>query len=326
MLEQSHKDYFSQTTPENIAHRQAEFDAYMNRQYKGKPWRRLSEEEIVALEDAELLAQLESLSKIVSDPNPTTEPILTVREDGAIMHSSDPDEVTGDQEYVLGGALVGGDITGPNGNALWTEEDFARFDETIANERDRIYRLVTSPPRTGKYLEIFKKKFPNRTEKELSEGFVLSENGVESEDFTAWKDRQETSHKRSGSGLLDGVEIARREAIAPEDKETVVAYADANATKKLQEYIIGKTTGTKHTKALTKVQDGHRKSIINRYMFEVEEGDGFVPEEDLVDPEIYLLNQDTVEMPIADMIRSQRESLNGGDLVRGIPPKVASNG
>lgn len=316
MLEKSFSEFLATVTPEMIAEKKKLFDEYLNKQYTGKPWRRLTNEEVILLSDKDLLNQIEALTKISGDDK------VVVREsDGAIMESSDSREITGGQDFVVG---HGGDIGGPDGRAYETEEDWARLDADIATERSRIYRLVTSPPRTAKYVEIFKKKFPNRSEKEIMNGFVLSEDGVDAPDFAAWKERQDASHKRAGANRLEHVEVARREEIAPENKEAL-AYADNNATMAIHREVLGNSVGnvTKHLQDT--MNKGYRESQIAQRKFDVADNEGFVPEEDLIDPERYKLNGDAVDMPVDEMTQQQRDSLKITEIVRHVPPKGAAN-
>ncbi len=323
MLERSFNEFYQQVTPEILAEKKRLFDEYMGRQYKGKPWRRLSNEEIVALEDKELLEQIESLGKLGTKPlQPDDDTDDIVVKDGVVVSSSDPKEVTGNQEFVIG---HGGDIGGPDGRAYNTEEDWANLDIEIENERKRIYRLVTSPPRTGKYLAIFKKKFPNRTEKELMEGFVLSENGKHSQDYTDWMARQEATHKRAGSNRLEHAEVARREAIAPENTDAL-AYGDPNSTMAIHREVLGNSIAGASDHLDKHMAVGRRASTIAKYKFDVADDDGFVPEEDLIDPERYRLNGDAIEMPVDELTQQQRDSLKITEVVRNVPPREVANG
>lgn len=310
IFEKELRGYLEKVTPAMIEEKKNKFDAYMSRKYNGKPWRRLSDEEIKSLGDKELLGRIEDLNDVIK--------IV----DGVVVESSDSREITGNQEFIIG---AGGDISGPDGRPLASDEDFARLDDEIASERKRIYRLVTAPPRTGRYLEIFKRKFPNKTEQEIMNGFVLSENGVDTPDYTAWRERQNATHKRAGKNRLSHVEVARRESISPENTDAL-AYADPNAMMAIHREVLGNSLGA-DTKQLKQDMDvGFRQSIINSKKFLVGDDEGFVPEQDLVDPEIYKLTGDIYELPVDEYTKKQKDSLKITEIVRFIPPKEEVNG
>jgi len=313
MLQKSFNDFLQNVTPEMVAEKKKLFEEYMNREYKGKPWRRLSNEEIVALEDKDLLNQIESLSKLSDDTLVMNGPV--------VMESSDEREITGNQSFVVG---HGGDLGGPDGVAYETDEDWAKLDVEIEDERKRIYSLVTSPPRASKYLDIFKKKFPNRTEKELMAGFVLSENGVHSQDYNDWMDRQNKSHVKSGENRLEITEVARREEVTPENKDAL-AFGSNETTMAIHREVLREYKVASND-INNKMKEGFRESIIAQSKFEVAGNDGFVPEEDLIDPIRYKNNGDAVEMPVDELFKQQRDSLKITEIVRHIPSKGDVNG
>jgi len=305
MLQKEKDKFVSSITPEELAARKEKFDAYRNRKYNGKPWRRMTNQEIADLGDAALSERLRELDPVNFPSKPKTKKSVNVG-GKEIEISDDIREVQPDEEFVLG---EGGDLP------CNTDEDWASLDKAIAKERKRIFKIRSTPPRTDRYLEVFKEKYPDRTEKEVKEGFVLTET-----EHANLRDRQEKRHKRAGR--LTNAEVERREAIAPENK-TALAYASLEETTRIQNEIFQNSgVDGKHMQKL--MAKSRRDAYIKKMKFEVMEDDEFSPEEDLLDPDAYWHSEPVrryVEMPVDQLINEQRESLATTELVRHIPPK-----
>lgn len=320
MLERELREYLKTVTPEIIKEKQEKYDAYLNRQYKGKPWRRLSNEEIILLKDAELLARLNELNGIV----PPEDKATFTNENGeqeTVIYKEDPREIKSNEQYIVG---PGGDLP------FDSPEDWDKFDQTISSERKRIYRLITSPPRTDRYVDVFKRKFPNKKEEDIRAGFVLSKDGVNTPDYDEWIERQNKSHKRSGKSRLSKEERDRREAIEPENVEAL-AYADTTATLKIHREILGNSGVGEHVA---------RRMFRDSKKVEITENDHYNPDDDIVKPVVVSIEDgennelDTIstetlgkfdealqdQVAIAnERIQKQKDSLKITELVRHIP-------
>ena len=342
MLEKELNQFLTTTTTDILAERRSQFDAYMNREYKGKPWRRMTNEEVAALDDESLRQRLAEINAL-HGPKPEKEFITVDGEQVELL--PDTREIRSDEPFVLG---FGGDASNPDGTKCETEEDWARLDQSIASERSRVFRIISSPPRSDRYVETFKRKFPNRTEDEIRKGFILRQNGIDAPDFTAWQERQEDSHVRSGRNRLTQEQVAAREEENGPENLTPVRYANLEDTIRIQNAILHNSPGvnlenarqmmlrgqgnseeTNADEMLKREKKAKRDAYIEKQKFEVMETDEFSPEEDLLEAEPYWNSSPTrvyVDRPVDDLLKTQNESLKITEIVRHIPPQEESNG
>ncbi len=273
-------------------------EAYLNKTYAGRKWRRLSKEELDQLSDAELIERANELDAI--------EPYQ-------------PNEVKPDEQR---------ELWGPNGDIPDDVTD-EQMDSFIDNERQRIYSIISSPPRSEKYIDIFKRKYPNIDEKIMREGFIMSSD--------QWADRQA---RRDGSNVkakkIDGMEISKRVAEGKVEEVAPIGFADRSAIAAIHSAIYAGSDGVDRSAIVIKSPDG---SIIKMKPLLVESevcpDDHYEPIHDTVKPIVIPFDGEEIpsdeeygeafkgqEEAFTKMIEHQREALKSAELERGIPPKA----
>lgn len=287
-----------------------ELDQYLNRQYKGKPWRRVTTEEIVAMGDKDLLERIEELNKIEKSRAAQKAAILA-RIDGGDDDPILPNEVKADEQR---------SFYGPNGDIPDNISE-EQMDAFIADERKRIYWTVTSPPRNGKYLDVFKRKYPKISPDKIKSGFFLIKDGIETPEYAQVKERQEKSHVRAR--LLSKEEQAEREVLYGKENKAPLAYASIDATRMIQEHVYAQSDGVDMESVQMAVEKRGGGSIVAKRpaIDVIPEGtpsdkELFEPEEDLLHPVTY------AEMPVGALHGEQKDKLKTSELERGVPPKV----
>lgn len=294
-------------------------EAYLNKEYKGKPWRRLTAEEIAATGDEQLMGRLKELEQIskVKNAEEFHDPSVWL-----------PNEVKPTEERQL---------WGPNGDIPDDVTD-EQMDTFIANERRRIFSVVTSPPRSEKYLAIFQRKYPDIDIEKLRNGFFLVKDGVESPEWKAIKKRQEDSHVRARK--LDREEVAKRVAISGPENEEALGYADPGVTARLHQEIFANSDGV-NAASLNMSAPGREMGgrFSKPIPFEIKPDDHYVPEEDTVRAVVIPFGEgEEAALPTREafaeafmeqenkankLTAEQREKLKETELVRGLPPKAA---
>jgi len=298
-----------------------ELDTYLGRTYKGKPWRRMTKEEIEALGDSELLGRLKELEAIHNKKKNGEEAII----DPSVWL---PNEVKPNESR---------ELWGPNGD-IPDDISNEQMDEFIDKERKRIYSVITAPPRSEKYLHIFQAKYPDVDINKLRNGFVLSKDGVDSPEWSMIKDRQEKRHIRARK--LSHAEVSQREAISGPEKTEAIGHADFATTARLHAEIYANSDGVS-VASLQMPAPGRigGAGMTRPAPFEVMEDDHYIPEEDSVKPIVIPFGEgEEAELPsegafaeafseqqnkISEMSKAQRDKLKETELDRGIPSKVA---
>jgi hypothetical protein len=296
---------------------QQELDQYLNRKYKGKPWRRLTTEEIKALDDKVLLEQLEALDKMEKAKAEKMAKIQRMADGEEEPYDPSvwaPNEVKPDEER---------SFYGPNGD-IPDNISSEQMDEFIASERKRIYNNVITPPRSEKYLAKFQEKFPDIPKEKIQKGFFTVKDGKETPEGAMVRERQSKRHTRVVR--LTKEEVEKREAEnGPEDTRPV-AFASIEQTKLIQDHVYSNSDGV-DVESLKMAAPGRPAGGIfaRRPPIDVipegtpEDKELFEPEEDLLHPITY------AEMPVTDLIKEQQTKLKVNELERGIPPKASND-
>jgi adenylate kinase family enzyme len=296
---------------------QAELDQYLNRKYKGKPWRRLTTDEIKGLGDKALLEQLDALEKLEKQKAEKKAKIQRMADGEEEPYDPSvwtPNEVKPDEER---------SFYGPNGD-IPDNITNEQMDEFIASERQRIYRNVITPPRSEKYLDIFKNKYPDIPVEKIKKGFFTVKDGKETAEGAMVRKNQAKRHVRVRRLTVE--EQAEREIKYGKEDKTVVAYASIEQTKMIQDHVYGNSDGV-DVESLKMPAPGRDAAGVfaRRPPIDVipegtpDDKELFEPEEDLLHPITYQ------EMPVTDLIKEQQDKLKINELERGIPPQVSND-